>query len=152
MTLVKSLDDERYPELLDHVGWRLWRAAQLWKADFDAKMVAMGYAWFGEARAAVIAHLDRGGTRQALLAKRLGLSKQAVQQFVDELERDGIVERRPDPDDSRAKIVTFTARGRKALADANIAKRQIEAEFRRKLGRARLEQLIATLRAIDDGA
>ena len=86
MILVKSLDDERYPELLDHVGWRLWRVAQLWKTDFDAKMKAMGYPWFGEARAGVIAHLDRGGTPQALLAKRLGVSKQAVQQFVVELE------------------------------------------------------------------
>jgi len=149
MTLVKSLDYERYPELLDHVGWRLWRVAQLWKTDFDAKMIAKGYPWFGEARAAVVAHLDRGGTRQALLAKRLGLSKQAVQQFVDELERDGIVERKPDPDDSRAKIVTFTAHGRKALADANIVKRRIEADYTKRLGRVRFQQLMAALRALD---
>ena len=150
MTLVKSLDYEKYPELLDHVGWRLWRAAQLWKTDFDAKMVAMGHAWFGEARAAVITHLDRGGTRQAVLAKRLGLSKQAVQQFVDELEKDGIVERKPDPDDSRAKMVTFTAHGRRALADANIAKRRIEAAYLRRLGKVEFDQLIAALRALDN--
>ena len=113
-------------------------------------MVAMGHPWFGEARAAVIAHMDRTGTRQAELAGRLGVSKQAIQQFVDDLVADGVVERRPDPDDRRGRIVVFTAAGRKLLADANAVKRRVEADFRRELGETAFKNLTAALKRLDE--
>ncbi len=147
--MVKPLDD-KFPELLEHVGWRLWRAARRWQAAFEAGMVAMGHPWFGEARAAVIANMDRTGTRQAELAGRLGVSKQAIQQFVDDLVADGVVERRPDPDDRRGRIVVFTAAGRKLLADANAVKRRVEADFRWELGESAFKNLTAALKRLDE--
>ena len=90
--MVKPLD-EIMPPLLDHAGWRLWRVSRQWKACFDAGMRARGYPWFGEARSNVIGYLERSGLPQSELVKRMGLSKQAVQQLVDELVADGIVER-----------------------------------------------------------
>jgi len=130
--MVKSLDDN--PELLDHVGWRIWRAAQAWKAEFDAAMVASGHPWFAEARANVLAHLDREGTPQAQLVVRMGVTKQAVQQFVDELVADGIVERRANPNDARSKVVAFTRRGLRVLDDANRVKRRIQRRYVSVLG------------------
>ena len=148
--MVKQLDQIEFPELIDHIGIRLWRAAQLWKKEFDAGMVAMGHGWFAHARAGLIAYLDRKGTRQGDLTQRSGLTKQAVQQFVDELVADGIVERVADPADGRARIVVFTARGRNVLADANVVKRRIEADFRKRLGTDRFRQLAETLALLDD--
>ncbi len=147
--MVKRLDDNGFPELLDHVGVRLWRAAMLWKSEFDAGMIALGHGWFAHARSGLLAHLDRGGTRQADLASRSGLTKQAVQQFVDELVADGVVERIQDPNDARARIVVFTGRGRKVLADANRVKLRIEAEFREKLGDAAFRRLCDALGRLD---
>src|SRR5688500_9662850 len=115
--MVKSLDDNS-PELLDHVVWRVWRAAQLWKAVFDAGMIELGPRWFAEARSNVLAHLDREGTPQAVLVSRMNVTKQAVQQFVDELVEDGIVERRANPDDGRSKLVRYTKKGLRVLEDA----------------------------------
>jgi DNA-binding MarR family transcriptional regulator len=149
--MVKPLDDGPFPELLDHVGVRLWRAAYAWKRAFDAGMVALGHGEFAQARSGLLGYMDRMGTRQADLAERSRLTKQAVQQFVDELVSDGLVERSVDPRDKRARIVTFTARGRKVLADANQVKRRVEAEFRGKLGQTRFRQLLAALRSLDDG-
>lgn len=149
--MVKRLDDHDFPELLDHVGVALWRAAHLWKREFDAGMVAAGYPWFAQARSAVIPHVGRDGVRQADLVARLGMTKQAVQQLVDELEADGIVERKPDPADGRGRIVVFAARGRKVLADANTVKRRVEADVRAKLGEKRFGNLMTALGALNAG-
>ncbi len=146
--IVKSLDDAGFPELLDHVGIQLWRAAALWKAEFDAGMVARGHALFAHARSGLLAYMDRGGTRQVDLTARSGLTKQAVQQFIDELVADGVVERIPDPQDGRGRIVVFTERGREVLADANAVKQQVEEQFRRKLGAKRFQQLVEALKEL----
>lgn len=90
--MVKSLD-EIPAELIDHVGWRIWRLAKAWKAQFDEEMATKGYNWFSEARSNVLPHLDRAGTAQSALQSKMGVTKQAVQQFVDELVADGIIER-----------------------------------------------------------
>ena len=148
--MVKPLD-EIQPALLDHVGWRLWRVSRQWKEAFDAGMRARGYPWFGDAPSNVIAHLDRAGTRQKELVGRMGLSKQAVQQLVDELVKGGVVERRPDPADKRGNIVVFTRAGLSMLADANVVKLALEDECRAKLGGKGFHNLINALRKLDGG-
>ncbi|MGP4011545.1 MarR family winged helix-turn-helix transcriptional regulator [Streptomyces sp. 4N124] len=45
------------------------------------------------------------------LAVHLGVTKQAASQLVEELVRKGYVERRPHPDDARARLVVLTERG-----------------------------------------
>jgi len=51
------------------------------------------------------------------VAERAGVSKQAVNHVLRDLEHLGYLELRPDPDDSRARLVELTERGR-ALVDA----------------------------------
>lgn len=145
--MVKYLDDT-YPELIDHVGWRLWNAAAKWKAAFDAGMVARGYPWYAEARSSVLVHVGKTGIRQSALVRRMHLSKQAVQQLVDELVAEGIVERLPDPQDARGRIVALTAAGNRLARVANEVKREIDAEARRKLGDQGFEDLMQALRLL----
>jgi DNA-binding MarR family transcriptional regulator len=45
------------------------------------------------------------------LAAHLGFTKQAASQLVDELVRKGYAERRPHPEDARARLVVLTDRG-----------------------------------------
>ncbi len=134
MGIVKKLDDIRMPPLIDHIGWRLWQAAQAWKQRFDDAMVAEGYPVFREARSQVLSALDFAGTPQGLLAERLGMSKQGVQQLVDQLVDDGYVERRPDPSDGRGRVVRYTERGAQLMTDANRVKRRIDRSYRKTLG------------------
>jgi len=140
-----SLDEKFAPALIDHVGWRLWRLARQWKTAFDAQMLARGYPWVAEARGAVIGHLRPGGRPQSELAGLLGVSKQAVQQFVDELVAEGAVERGVDPADARGRIVRLTARGIGFIVEGNAVKREIEKRYAKRLGRARLDALNAAL-------
>jgi len=66
---------------------------------------------------ALFPHIDvERGTRSTKLARRVGISKHAVGQLVDEMVREGMLERRPDPDDGRAHRVCFSrTRGRTVL-------------------------------------
>jgi len=51
------------------------------------------------------------GTTAGELGQRLGVTKQAAGQMVDDLIRLGYVERGPDPSDGRRRLVTLTPRG-----------------------------------------
>jgi DNA-binding MarR family transcriptional regulator len=143
--MVKKLDEIPWPETLDHVGWLLWQATQRWKSELDAGLIASGYPWAAEARANIIMHVGRSGVRQSDLVRRMGLSKQAVQQLLDGLVEDGIVERKSEAADRRSKLIVFTGRGRKMLADSNRVKQEIEARYRAVLGEARFADLLAML-------
>jgi DNA-binding MarR family transcriptional regulator len=118
----------------DHIGWTLWRAAQVWRGEFTAAMVAAGHEWFGHARGNLMAHIGPNGIRQGDLAARSGLTKQAVQQFVDELVADGVLLRIPDETDARARRVVRTPAGEAAMQDADRIKVEIEARWRNHLG------------------
>ncbi|HZR34197.1 MAG TPA: MarR family transcriptional regulator [Nevskia sp.] len=52
------------------------------------------------------------------LAVEMGTDAPAATVIVNDLERRGLVERRPHPQDRRVKLVSLTAEGRKAIAVA----------------------------------
>lgn len=147
--MVKALDDNDLRSI-DHIGIALWSAAQAWRARMQAEMAARGYPWHLGARGEVLAHLGPSGISQALLTERMGHSKQAVQQLLDQLEVDGVVARVPDPVDKRARRVVLTDLGLADFAERNRVKTQIEADYRARLGPeafAALQKALALLAA-----
>jgi DNA-binding MarR family transcriptional regulator len=82
------------------------------------------------------------GSRLTGLAERAGLTKQAVGEAVAELERLGYVERVPDPDDGRAKIIKLTPSG----LDACLTGRRVFAEIEREWAEEFGEDLVAGMR------
>ncbi|PBC23746.1 MULTISPECIES: MarR family transcriptional regulator [unclassified Mesorhizobium] len=148
--MVKHLD-EKTDALPDHVGWRLWQASRAWQTEFAAAMRAAGHGWFTEARAGLLGHITRGGMRQSALIERSAISKQAIQQLLDGLEADGIVERLPDPQDGRGKLVRYTRKGLDALRDGDRVKIEIERRYIGRLGAERFTALMGALRALAAG-
>jgi DNA-binding MarR family transcriptional regulator len=146
--MVKKLDKKIEP-LPDHIGWRLWNANRAWQAEFAAAMRAAGHGWFTEARAGLLGHIARKGTRQTALIDRTGISKQAVQQLLDGLEGEGIVERVADTLDRRGKFVRYTEKGLAALRDGDRIKFEIEAHYRKRIGDAEFAGLMSALRALE---
>jgi DNA-binding MarR family transcriptional regulator len=139
--VVKKLDVLTYPSLEEHIGARLWMLSELWKARFDAEMVALGHSYFGEARSNVLRYVGPKGTSQSLIVKRMGHSKQAVQQLIDDLVEEGVVRRESDPSDKRGKLVVLTQRGLIAMHDANRVKKKIEQEYEKAIGTGKLREL-----------
>jgi DNA-binding MarR family transcriptional regulator len=89
----------------------------------------------------VMQFLDDGGTRVSVLADRAHMTKQSMAELVAHLERLGYVERVPDPSDRRAKLVRATPRGKQLYAIAREVVAEIEAEWTRRLGKAKMRQL-----------
>jgi DNA-binding MarR family transcriptional regulator len=128
-----------------HIGRLFLRASRSFAALATRKLKERGHEGLGTAHTALLPHVDLGGTRATALAERAGMSKQAVGQVVRDLERQGYVERQPDPSDSRATLVRFTEAGWRFLRDAGDVKREIEAEYGAALGEERMRLLRSAL-------
>jgi DNA-binding MarR family transcriptional regulator len=63
--------------------------------------------------------------RAGVIAKRLGVSAPRATQLLKELRQAGLIAVRPAADDSRAKTLTMTARGKTLLADLDRAVMEI---------------------------
>jgi DNA-binding MarR family transcriptional regulator len=81
------------------------------------------------------------GARPSELAARLGISKQALNYLLGELERLGYIERRPDPDDLRSKRVALTPRGTSAISVIREAVAEMETAWAQQLGPKRFAKL-----------
>ncbi|HEX3453002.1 MAG TPA: MarR family winged helix-turn-helix transcriptional regulator [Gaiellaceae bacterium] len=81
------------------------------------------------------------GARPSELAARRGMSKQAVNYLLGELERRGYLRRDADPDDRRSKRIALTPRGERAAYTIRDAVRDIERDWEKQLGRERFAQL-----------
>jgi DNA-binding MarR family transcriptional regulator len=72
---------------------------------------------FPLAQATVLGRLDRDGASSVSdLAVAEHVRPQSMAQTVGDLESEGLVSRRPDPEDGRRALVELTAHGREALA------------------------------------
>lgn len=93
-----------------------------------------------------------GPARPSDLGARLYLDRSTVTRQVDALERLGLVVRRPDPTDARARLVELTDQARTSLAQAQ---EERSARWRRSLGEwdpadlARLSDLLRRLAEAD---
>ena len=112
----------------------LFRATHAMNAEMARRVRAGGYHEFQPAFTAVLAHIDTEGTPVSTLARRIGVSRQAVSQVLQSIEAAGLVERQPNPNDARSVIVLHTARGRAILTHALDAMSSIEAECARTVG------------------
>ena len=96
-------------------------------------------------------HIDLDeGTRITEMAARLGITKQAVGQLVDELVDMGAVQRVPDPEDARAKRVIFTAAGRQGMLSGLAHLSSLEPQLEEILGKRLLAKLREALLKLHD--
>lgn len=94
----------------------------------------------------VMEQLDyRDGLRLTDLAEGAGMAPQSIGELVDQLEDLGMVERRPDPDDRRAKRVYLTEKARTAQQAALGTAMASEARIADVIGKERLAELRADL-------
>ena len=86
-----------------------------------------------------------------MLSERAQMTKQSMAELVAHLERLGYVERVPDPSDRRARLVRATPRGQELYAIARDVVAEIETEWTRRLGKAKMRQLRRLLEELNAG-
>jgi DNA-binding MarR family transcriptional regulator len=127
------------------LGALLQDAQTAWQRDVRKALEKRNAPVLG-ASADLLTQLSLAGISQSLLAERLGLSKQAVQQSLDYLERLGLVRRDPDPVDKRAKYAVLTEAGLFALEARRDAEREVERAWGEVLGKKTFTRLRKALR------
>lgn len=97
----------------------------------------------------VLVEVVSGPSRtQLALAAVVPVDKTKLVSILDELESAGLVRRRPDPRDRRARLVDPTDAGRKAYEAASAEIRAVEDDLLGDLGPAEREQFVATLQRV----
>lgn len=89
------------------------------------------------------------GISQKDLAKKLGVTKQAMNQAINDLEEKGLIFKVKDPFDSRIKIIRHTSNGRKVVAKIISATMKIENEIIDLVGERNFKNLKKSLSKIE---
>jgi MarR family transcriptional regulator, transcriptional regulator for hemolysin len=134
--------------MTDDLLSRLTQVATQTRATFRTEMARAGFTWHLNASGEVLSHIPRDGISQAALTQSMGLSKQAVQQLLDQLEAAGVVRRETDPADRRARRIVLTELGLRDVAAQKVALARIEEQARDRLGkklRGKLEKALRKL-------
>ena len=135
----------------------LLRAA--WKGvrdHIDEAVKAAGYVDITGAHVSLFRHPTLDGMRPTDLAGEMQLSKQAVNDLLRDLERQGYIRRDVDPADRRSRLIRLTAKGMKLEDTVRLAARDAEQQLERELGRDRFhsfrEALVEAARILNDRA
>lgn len=99
-----------------------------------------GGAKLTHAQSLVMMNIGEGITRPSAIAERLGVSRQAVHASIRELNRLGLIDIVPDPEDGRATIATLNRKGEPARVLAIKVLEDLEEELARRIGKREVVQ------------
>ena len=128
----------------------LIRVSQIETIELVEKLHARGHGRVQRAHITVLGNIHTEGTRLVELARRLGVTRQAASQMVQQIEQRGFLERTSDPEDGRAVLVRHTRAGRALLLDALSLMDEIEAGYADLVGVKAMGQMKQALREIAD--
>jgi DNA-binding MarR family transcriptional regulator len=120
----------------------------LWQEVRDRIHATFAEEGYGDVRAehlAVLQHPGPDHQRPSALAARSGMSRQAINHLISNLERAGYIERYTDPAGGNARLLRLTGRGRQLYERMEAVSASVEAEWAQQIGASRLEELRALL-------
>ncbi len=131
------------------MGFLLAKASQRWNELLHERFAAAGFPEVRPAYGSLLIPLfEEDGLRQGELGRRSRLSKQTMTTMTRLLEREGLVERRPDPSDARATLVFLTARARAFQPVAEAAVKELDKLAATALGQQSTSDLRAALQRL----
>jgi DNA-binding MarR family transcriptional regulator len=138
--------------------WRFWIGALLripLDRVYERLLEALhdhGFTDINESHFKVLRWPGPNGDRPVELAKRAGMTRQAMNYLLGQLEDLGYVERRADPNDVRSRRVHLTPHGRSTIAVIRDAVSDLEREWETQLGAGDWQQLKRLLVRLNDAA
>jgi|SRR5437764_2061854 len=118
------------------------------QAELHERVHAAGYSDIRPGHGCVFGTIEEDGSRLTDLAGRANMTKQSVGEAASDLELRGYVERVPDPEDGRAKIIRLTDKGREAQAVGRRLIAELEADWAERYGEERVAALRDALEAV----
>ena len=127
------------------IGLLLRLVYQQYSQAIDAALRDAGFDDIRPAAANVFPFVRPEGITVSELAELARVRKQTMAQAVDQLERTGYVERRPNPRDRRSRLVFLTERGASVPPVTHAAAERVEEHWAQLMGTSQLESLRASL-------
>jgi DNA-binding MarR family transcriptional regulator len=127
------------------IGLLLRLIYQHYAQDIDAALSEAGFGDLRPAHANVFPFLPADGISVSGLAELAQVRKQTMAEAVDQLERMGYVERRPDPHDRRSRLVFLTERGASVRPVTHATAARVEQRWAELTSPEELEALRASL-------
>lgn len=135
----------------ENLGYLLAKASQRWNELLAEGFAAEGFPEVRPSYGSVLVPLfEEDGLRMGEVARRSRLTKQTITTLVRLCERDGLVERRPDPEDGRATIVSLTSHARRFEPAAERVLGKLEREVAALFGPRQRATLRGALTALAD--
>ncbi len=135
--------DDQLPDV--ELTFLLGMAFQLLLTEFTGRMDEAGYADLRPIHGMTFQALRGTGATGSELAEKLGVTKQAAGQIVDDLEKRGYVRREPHPAGGRRKLVVLTGAAQRHLNVAGGVLHELEDELAARAGGTDLTALRAEL-------
>ncbi len=135
------------PDNLEHfrIGLLLRLLYQLYSQEIQGALRQAGFDDINPAAANVFTFLTSKGSTVTELATLSHVRKQTMAQTVEQLERSGYIERRPNPSDRRSQLISLTARGKRVPLVTHKAAAAVENRWARLAGANELEFLRGSL-------
>ena len=129
------------------IGRVIARLARMWRRESDQALSDHGLSY---ATAIPLLLLSRQGenVRQGVLADELGVEGPSLVRLIDLLQAEGLVERREDPTDRRAKTLHLTKAGEAKVEETNRVLRRVRASLLKDIGADELAITFETLQRI----
>ena len=121
-----------------------------WNVEMDRLQAATPFAGIRASDQRLFGQLRGRPTPMTDLHKKLGISRQAAHKSVRRLVDHGVVEIVDSPQSNKHKIVVVTERGQQLRKLAAESIRNIEEDCVQRIGRDRLEELRAILKALNE--
>jgi MarR family transcriptional regulator, transcriptional regulator for hemolysin len=137
--------------ILGEIGRVIARLARIWRRESDQALSDHGLSY---ATAIPLLVLSRQGenVRQGVLADELGIEGPSLVRLIDLLQAEGLVERREDPTDRRAKTLHLTKAGEAKVEETNRVLRRVRAALLKDIAPEELAITFETLQRIEQRA
>lgn len=135
-------------DLPPKVGALLRMAWQQLQAELYERLRAAGFDDLREPHRALLRYPGIDGVRPSELAGTLGLSRQAVNDLLRDVEALGYARMEPDPNDGRARIIRYTERGWGLLHEGSRISEEIGERWAAEIGPDSFAVMLDALRRI----
>lgn len=128
---------------------QLIQAGRQWRRIAERELESLGVS---EACAAPLLWASRlgGGVRQVTLASYVGIEGPSLVRLLDQLAASGLIERRDDPTDRRAKTIWLTAEGERLAGRIEEMLVSLRTRVLGGIDRTDLEAALRVLKAFDE--
>lgn len=114
-----------------------------------ARLQRQGFEAANASTLAFLGALDCGENHAAELARRLGVSRQAVSKTASDLAKLNLLRIEPDPERGNQKVIRFSPQGQRLIAAAREVLADLDEALRQKLGPDEPGRLLKALQDLE---